>query len=366
IIVKKNGDVIKAKVTDIGTDEIKFKLNNDTDGPTISIKKSEIKTLKVGGQIVIEDKTGSNEAIITKKDGSIIKAKISEMGTDEIKFKLYNNPDGPTMSLKKFDIKSIKIDGQTVYEYKEDPLSATNHSIIDKTSTFKFYFLSPINRHIAFGYEWMYKPGFNWDVALGVIGPGIISTTTKTAKGLFFRAGPKFLLGNSSDIETGDGDIKIRYAHPLKGKYIKVEAILNAFSTTHTIDTGGYSYYNGFSYYTSKGGQITYKNRYQALTLNLQFGKQYIFGNAMTFAWYFGFGYSFENKTSDLSSQNKIYDVFDFNRYSHTYFGKSLPMVFTWGITIGYILRAPDWLTKGSAGYDAKPSRHYKEGVQIK
>jgi len=362
IIIKKNGETIKAKVIDIGTDEVRFKLYNDPDGPTISVRKSEIKTMKVEGQTVIDVKAGISEDIITKKDGSVLKTKIIELGTNDVRFKLYNNPDGPTMTMRKFDIKTIQIDGQIVYEYKEDPLSVTNHSILDKTSTLKFYFFSPLNHNLAFGYEWMDKPGFNWDLGLGIIGPGVtkpnstISVTTTNPKGLFIRGGPKFLLGNSSDVEEGEGERKIRYSHPLKGRYIKVEMILNAFSTINTIN-------NNLVY--NSGPNITYKKSFQSVTLDLQYGRQFIYGNAMTLAWYAGMGYSYENKTSTLPSQYVNYDILNIARYSHSYFGETFPLVFTWGLTVGYIFKTPQMLSKSpKVTTGSLPAKHYKEGAQ--
>ena len=176
IIVKKSGEIFKVKVTDIGTEEVKFKLFNNQDGPTITMQKMEIKTMVVNGQTLIDVKKGAGEDIITKKDGTVIKAKIMEIGTEEIKYKLSGNPNGPVLVIDKSDVETAKIDGQLVYKYKADPLSVSNDAILDRTSTIKFYFLSPLSHHIDIGYEWMNKPGFNWDVALGIIGPGISNT----------------------------------------------------------------------------------------------------------------------------------------------------------------------------------------------
>lgn len=348
IIVKKSGDQLKVKVIEIGTEEIKFKLFTDPDGPTISMLKSDIKTMKVDGQTVIDVKTGLTEDIIVKKDGTVIKAKISEMGASEVKYKLFTTPDGPVMALKKQDIESVKIDGQVVYEYKADPLSVSNNSILDKTSTLKFYFFSPLNHHIDFGYEWMNKPGFNWDAAIGIIGPGVATTNTRRPKGVFLRGGPKFLLGSSSDIVTED--TKDRYAHPLKGRFVKVEVILNAFSAADKFDTINYF---------GQSGQLEYTQKYQSLTIDIQYGRQYIFGNAMTLAWFIGAGYSFESSSTTLPEkyQNGWYDV-DVNRYSHTYFGSSFPLIFTWGLTVGYIMPAPKWMLSKKAIYNKPPTRH--------
>jgi hypothetical protein len=352
VIVKKSGDMLKVKVIEIGTEEIKFKLFNNPDGPTISMLKSEIRSMKVQGQTVIDNKTGLTEDLILKTDGTLIKAKISEIGAGEVKYKLYSTPDGPVLTVKKQDVDNIKIDGQTVYEHKDDPLSVSNNRILDRTNTLKFYFFSPLNHNLAFGYEWMHKPGFNWDVALGIIGPGVTSQDKNThhPRGLFLRGGPKFLLGSSSDVVTED--TKDRYAHPLRGKYIKVEAILNAFSSTNRIDTIGYFSVNGTS-------GVRYVKKYQSLTINIQYGKQYIFGNAMTLAWFLGVGYSFENVTSNLPAKyNSFYYGTDVTRYSHTYFGQRFPMIFTSGLTVGFILPAPKVTANKKVHHVQPATRH--------
>lgn len=354
VIVKKNGDLLKVKVTDIGTDEVKFKLFNSPDGPTISIKKSEIKTMKVDGQMIIEiKKTGADEDVIYKKDGTSLKVKIAEIGTDEVKYKIYNNPDGPTLSIKKSEVQTIKIEGQVVYEYKEDPRSMSNNAILDKTSCLKFYFFSPLNHHIAVGYEWMNKPGFNWDASIGIIGPGTginLSARDRKMKGAFLRFGPKFLLGNSSDIEIEGA----KYAHPLKGRYFKIEIILNTLSVTNRMDTTYYYYNPNSSYYN-----YSYTNKYQSMTLDLGYGRQFIFGNSITVGFYFGLGYSFESKTSDRVGTVLWYNDYQANRYSHSYYGKNFPLATTLRFTIGYITRTPDWLSSKSSKMPNKPpTRH--------
>lgn len=278
------------------------------------------------------------------------------MGTDDVKYKLYNNPDGPVLSLKKStEVKSVVIGGQSVYEYKEDPYGVSNRSIMNSTNVIKFYFFSPLAQHLAFGYEWMNKPGFNWDAAIGIIGPGITTNAKKKPKGMFLRFGPKFLLGNSSDLEVNGAQI----AHPLKGRYIKVEVILNAFTTTNYFDT---SMYNpiGSSY------NYSYKNKYQSLTFDIQYGRQFILGNTMTLSWYVGVGYSFESKISTIASKYKgmLYEV-DLARYSHSYLGQRFPMAFTWGLTIGYIFRKKESKnTQVKTG--SMRGKRYKDGAQVK
>ncbi len=355
VIIKKSGDLLKVKVVDIGIDEIKFKLYNDPYGPTISIAKSDIRTMKVGGQTIIDVKGGNAEDVITKKDGTVLKAKISELGSEEVKFKLYNNPDGPSMSLKKAEIDNIKIDGQLVYEYKEDPRSISNKAILDKTSTIKFHFFSPLSHHLAVSYEWMQKPGMNWEGGLGVYGPGVSpidKAEGRKPSGMFLRFGPKFLLGSSSDVEV-EG---IKYAHPLKGRYFKPEITLSAVSLAYSVTQ---NIYNGNGYSTPV--VQNYTNKYQSLVVNLIYGRQLIYGNTITLSYYFGFGYGFENKTTIGTTSGYAFNDFDPRRYSYWYMGKNFPMTVTAGFTIGYIFRTPEWLA-GKKGYPKAPTRHSMGG----
>lgn len=349
VIIKKNGDLLKVKVIEIGTEEVKFKLHNDPYGPSISIPKSEIKTMTVAGQTVIDVKTGLKEDVVVKKDGSSLKVKIIEVGADVVSFKLYNNPEGPTMSLKKSEIKTVTVDGQVVYEYKIDPYSVSNQAILDKNSSLKFHFFSPLNRHIAFSYEWMVKPGFNWEGGLGIIGPGVSpidNATERVPKGTFLRFGPKFLLGNSSDIEIEGA----KYAHPLKGRYFKIELTLNSMNASYSVDTGGY--YNGGVYTPS--GKLTYKKKFQGMAFNLIYGRQFIFGNTITVSWYGGIGYGFESESIvGTKPSGYWYDDFDPRRYSHWYYGKNFPLTTTFGFTVGYILRTPAMLA--GKNYNPKP-----------
>lgn len=49
----------------------------------------------------------SAQDMIVKKDGAIVKAKITEVGEESIKYKKSDNPDGPTYSISKDNITSI-------------------------------------------------------------------------------------------------------------------------------------------------------------------------------------------------------------------------------------------------------------------
>ena len=312
--------------------------------------------------------------LIVKKNNETIKAKILEVGTTEIRYKLFDSPDGPTLVINKREIKTLKIHAENgkndkVMNITDDPMSAGNASIVDKTSSFKFHFFSPLNHHLAFSYEWMVKPGFNWEAGIGIVGPGVGllsnagSIYNTHPQGFFLRTGPKFLLGSSSDIEIEGA----RYAHPLKGRYFKVEAILYTLSKSYQIDY----YYNGNGTYAP----IDVHRSYLGAALNLIYGRQVIFGNSITVGWYAGLGYGMENKTTTSSypaGTNPVYveealaidNLIDNKRYSHGYFGSKFPITYTIGFNIGYIFKTPEWISGiGHSKQNVKaPSRHSMGG----
>jgi hypothetical protein len=241
-------------------------------------------------------------------------------------------------------VQTVKIEGQVVYEYKEDPYAISNRAILDKTASLKFHFFSPLSHHLAFTFEWMNQPGFNWDLGFGIIGIGVSPwdrSMSQDPAGFFLRGGPKFLLGNSSEVEM-DG---ARFAHPLKGRYFKPELTLSALSIQTAYDTTSLS---------GAVGQAVYTRKYQSLVVNLVYGRQFIFGNTVTLGYYAGVGYGFENKSVSGTNPNSWFDDFDWRRYSYWYFGRNFPMTITAGFTIGYILRTPEWL--GGSKQPPKPS----------
>lgn len=274
----------------------------------------------------------AQDIMITKKNNKKVKVKIIEIGAKEIKYKFYDSQDGPTITVNKNELICVKINGNeenTLY-FNDDPMLATNKVILDKTQAIKFHFFSPLSGYAAIDYEWMQKPGFNWEVGGGIIGAG--HQEDYKARGVFLRGGPKFLLGQKEDIVVDD--INYKYAHPLKGRYIKIEAFVNAFTETR-------EYQNWNSSFLGNNNKENITINYQSIGMNLIYGRQYIVGNALTINWYAGIGYSGENRNIkkyptnyDAESINYNPRKFNYNRFD----GKS-PLTFTSGLAVGYIFK---------------------------
>lgn len=298
-----------------------------------------------------------SQDLIIKKDNEVIKAKILEVGTTEIKYKLFDSPDGPTFTINKREVKSMKIHSENGKSDKamnvtDDPMSIGNAAIVDKTSSLKFNFFSPLNHHLGFSYEWMIKPGFNWETGLGIVGVGTgLNVIDYHPRGAFIRTGCKFLLGNSSDIEIEGA----RYAHPLKGKYFKIEAIVYSLATDYTNDGLVGIFINNSN---STNVPINVHSNYTGMALDLIYGRQFIFGNSITVGWYAGIGYFFENKTSDLPTGYTDEDTP--NRYAFLAGSKNFPLAWTAGFNVGYIFKTPEWIANiGKSKQNVKaPSRH--------
>jgi hypothetical protein len=136
--------------------------------------------------------------LITKKDGTDIKAIVEEVGSKEVKYKEYSNPEGPVYSLPKSDVLMIIYengkkeimgqmqntipDGVMTLDWRSGKL-AINGMAIDKKST--YLYLSPEA-------EAMYKSG---DI-ISSIGDGMM------AGGIGFAGG--YLIGSL----ISKGDIK--------------------------------------------------------------------------------------------------------------------------------------------------------------
>ena len=291
--------------------------------------------------------------IIIKKNGEQLKVKIIEIGKTDITFKYFESEDGPAITMSKDEIKTYKLKSKTGYittNLVEDPMAVSNNNIQDKTSSLKFEFFSPLQQNVAFSYEWMFKPGFNFEVGMGIIGPGVSSGQRNRLvfkeedvhpSGFFAKLGAKFFLGSTSDFVV-EG---IKYAHPLKGRYIRPEIAYSNFKRTSKV-----SELDPFT--LAFGSPVDLTRNYESIALNVIYGRQIILGNSITAGYYVGAGYGFEHPTSNI----EVSPYWNTQRYAYRLFSKNLPFTYVFGFNLGFILKAPKAFTKG---IDKKPDNKY-------
>lgn len=261
---------------------------------------------------------------IYMKSNDKLLGKVLEIGILEIKYKDASNLDGPVIVLRKSDVQKVSYANGTETLFTKDPYEVNQEVLVrDKTHAIKFEFLSPVRNNIAFSYEHMIKVGMNVETKLGIIGAGIKNNDTEDAKGVYIKAGVKFLTSRSEYYVDG-----LRYVHALKGFYIKPELIFNSYTVQRT-------YYNYPGIYPwSNPNPVDTEIKYTNYAVNLVLGKQYLLANILTFEYYAGIGYGHQEKSNEIF--HWIDEFLDQASYSHTYLGNS-SLIITGGITLGVI-----------------------------
>ncbi len=203
---------------------------------------------------------------IIKRDGDIIDCNVVEIGSEEIKYiQLEYGPDLQFGILKSKVDRIIFADGnEMIIDHLEIARETTEMNsadlfLVQRRNAIKTAFLSPLTGVTAFSYERALKPGRSMEFTLSLIGLGF--NNPEDAVGLGLKAGYKF-------IRSPDHFIRgMRYAHILKGGYVKPEIAFARYDLR------------------SKDEEVIKA----ALIVNL--GKQWIFSDVFLVDLYFGVGY---------------------------------------------------------------------------
>jgi hypothetical protein len=273
---------------------------------------------------------------IYKRGGDIILAKIQEIGVDEIKYKLFQEPEGPTYGIEKDLIVKIIFQNGRTETYKSSLKDPTLYQGQSKNAL-KLNFLSPLTGYTQFGYERSLKPGRSIEFNLGIIGlgknqvidysyyiPGTNAPTEykRDAKGANIGIGYKF-------IKTPDFINKnIRFAHLLQGSYIKP-----------TLYTGVYGE-NIIDYKTQV--PIAERRTVAYGSLMIELGKQWIFSEQFMLDIYFGVGYCVDNiNDDDIYSYSSVSSESEAHHFNTLRFGSSPGFALSGGLKIGILLQKP-------------------------
>lgn len=255
----------------------------------------------------------SAQDVLHKKNGQSLEVKIEEIASDEVKYRLFNNLEGPLYSLDKIDVQKIVFEnGHT--EYYTDNFSNSDLYTHQKRQNIKIGFLSPLVGHTSLTYERNLKPGRGFEIKGSIIGLGINNSERKP-RGAFFSAGYKFY-------RTPDYYLKgMRYAHILKGAYIKPEFIL-----------GNYSETVGELILPNNRNDFRRNITFGAIMVN--FGKQWVYADVLTIDIYAGAGYGFDHisRKDDL-----FFDDIASHHFAVTKFGSGTNFAGALGFNIGFL-----------------------------
>lgn len=264
---------------------------------------------------------------IYKLKGPVINAKVIEVGIDEIKYKLYDNPDGPIYVVDKSSINKIEFADGRVEKFKLSYKDPQNYEG-QLRKAIKINFLAPLLGYSQFSFEKSISPLKSYELGLGIIGAGknyqidqyYINGQNQPYKrnafGGFVEAGYKF---NKLPNFFNRG---VRMTHIMQGSYVKPTATLGFYSD------------NALNYKTGNPVLEKRNNLFGAIIVNL--GHQWIFGDKFLLDLYYGLGYAFDNSKDNYDNyySDGIYNHFVIQKAGY---GANLGV--SGGIKVGLLIK---------------------------
>jgi hypothetical protein len=229
--------------------------------------------------------------IILKKNDDMIKCKVKEVGLDEIKYVLPEYPQDVLFSIDKDLISKVIFEnGEELIMSKEMTNPANyqdNHKNIIKTE-----FLAPLSGNTTFSWEHSLRPGRSFEATLGIAGLGLDYDDNENAGGVFLKFGYKM-------IKSPDFYLRgMKYAHLLKGSYIKPEIMMGLVGRDNYYWENRYDPLTG---YYDGGYERREHETVFAAAVQVVFGKQWVFDNLFAIDPYFGIGYGFNSSKGDYN-----------------------------------------------------------------
>jgi hypothetical protein len=275
----------------------------------------------IGTTIQAQDK-------VYRKNGEILKVKILEVSSDEVKYKLFGKDDGPIYVLERDRIKKIV--------YEDGRTESTTVNIKDPEQyaeqmkkAIKVDFLGPLLGYSQFSFEKSTGVGKGYELSLGIIGAGknqVIDyydnqfrSKRKNQFGIAVGAGYKF--NKLPDFLFG----RTRFTHLMQGTYVKPIVYLGNYSEDRV-------------FYKASQQVVLERDNISFGALQLELGKQWIFGDKFGLDIYWGFGYGFDNKKSRYEDDFYNDDMSAYN-YINARLGRSPGFSTTFGIKLGMLIK---------------------------
>ena len=271
---------------------------------------SQMKTLKNSLTLFLLFAVFNSNAqdLIYKKNREILKVKVIEITSDEIKFKDFDNPNYPLFSIEKAKVSKLELEGGDVIEFKiDDTFNDPDYYTGQAKNALKVSFTGFFFNQATFYYERSITPSTSFEGGLSFIGGGFDNLEEENAKGFGLRLGYKLKRSPSYHLN------KMRYAHLLNGGYIKPEIIISVYSEENQ------EYDHLINDYTSTRSST---NIVGAFMIN--FGNQGVYNDQFLIESYFGIGMGF-------SDSGEVHYGF--------VGGGEIPLAITAGLNIGLIFK---------------------------
>ncbi len=250
---------------------------------------------------------------IFTRDGETILCKIKEIGTSEIRYVQPQIKEDVIVAILKNDVERIVYSNgveqtfnkantriETIEQNSEDLFA------IQKNKALKLDILGLAVNTLSLTYEQCLRPGRSIEFSAGAIGLGF-GLKEEEAAGVLLRGGYKFMQ-NPDHFLTG-----MRYAHILRGRYVKLE-----------LDFAAYDLKSNKELFGDKENYSITK-----FAFLIVLGEQWVFDDLIVVDMYSGIGIG----TNNLDNLDWSYP------YGFTTLGEDLPMAFSAGLRIGILLK---------------------------
>lgn len=265
---------------------------------------------------------------IIKRNSQVIKAKVIEVGTSEIKYKLPDNIDGPLYAIDKNQVIKIIYENGHTDNFTTDFKDTSNYAG-QLRKAIKIDFLAPLLGYSQFSFEKSTGVGRSYELSLGIIGLGKsqqldyyydnLTITNRNQFGFFAAAGYKF--NKLPDFLFG----RTRFTHLMQGAYAKPVFYLGNYSENRVA-------------YKDNNQYVTEKQHVTFGALQIEFGKQWVFGEKFLIDLYWGLGYGADNKKQNGGDLYPEDNTSAYN-YANARLGKSPGFSSTFGLKAGLLIK---------------------------
>lgn len=265
---------------------------------------------------------------IYRKNGQTILTKIIEIGTTDIKYKLFGNAESPIYVLEKDRINKIQYEDGHIEKFTAD-IRDPEQYIGQASKAIKVDFFAPLLGYTQITYEKSTGIGKSYELTLGIIGAGKnqrleyydnnLVITKRNQFGLFAAAGYKF--NKLPDFLFG----RTRFTHIMQGAYAKPILYVGNYSENDIV-------YKVNSPIVAERRNVTFG------ALQIELGKQWVFGDKFLLDFYWGLGYGFDNKNSKDDAYYYQDDATAYN-YANARLGRSPGISTTFGLKLGWLLK---------------------------
>lgn len=262
---------------------------------------------------------------IYRKNGKIISATIIEIGSSEIKYKNAGEENSPVYVLERDRINKIEYENGKVERFTPN-LRDPEQYAEQLHKAIKIDFLGPLLGYSQISFEKSTGVGKGYELTLGIIGAGknqvldyyynSLRLEKRNQFGISLAAGYKF--SKLPDFLFG----RTRFTHLMQGGYAKPIIYLGNYSENRVA-------YKANNQYVVERQNIFFG------ALQIELGKQWVFGDKFLIDTYWGFGYGFDNKKSDgfYNDNTSAYN------YINARLGRSPGFSTTFAIKLGLLIK---------------------------